>query len=444
MKNYAVVLGYWSSVKYSVHVILGAAESHGLVDEVDFYLVDLENVLQTVSELKDRYSKVFYMQTLLTTELPSIYRRLIHVNEKLKMLGIASVGGGPHATGDPFGTVLSLGFSYAFVGEVEEVLPQVVELGFGKLDPSAVPGLFYINSDRFFLNGRGFVKDINKYPPFSPSLGLFNPIELSRGCFHSCRYCQVSYIHSTKVRHRSVDDVLRWCGLLLDRGIRDLRFISPDALSYGCNAPSRISGDVFNLVERLSLLKKRGGRIYFGTFPSEMRPEHIDEEVARFLKSHVSNERVNIGAQSGSDESLVKINRGHTSEDVVRAVDDLVKTGFSVDVDYILGLPDETPEDLRLTLAHMKEVVKKGGRIRIHYFIPLPGTPYALRNPSEVPSWVKNEVLKLVGSGRAYGSWLNQERVAREVLRLRDEGVILATSLRARDALSRASERALS
>ncbi len=439
MRGKAVVVGYWGDVKYSVHVLLGAAEEHGLLKEVDFYLVPLDDLLSTVNELRVKYSRIAYIQTLLTKDLLTKREKITEINKKLRDLGIVSIAGGPHATGDPFGTVISLGFKYAFLGEVEDVLPQIIELGFSERDPSSVTGVFYFDSGRFVFRGRGFTSELDKYPPFSPRLGLFNPVEITRGCLHSCSFCQVSYIHTARIRHRSVENVTFWCRYLLSRGIKDLRFITPDALSYEDPGTGR---NFVELLTELSILRRLGGRIYFGTFPSEIRPERIDREVARFLKTHVDNKRVNIGAQSGSDELLRRIRRGHSSEDVLNALEALGGAGLTAEVDYIIGLPDETLEDKRLTIEHMRKVISMGGKIRIHYFIPLPGTPYALRNPSEIPQWLRVELMRLIGSGRARGNWLSQERAVRELLRLRDEGVILLTSDRARNVLSGASRNA--
>lgn len=431
MKKNAVVIGYWRAIKYSVHVLLGAAEEHGLHKDTDFYLVSINDVLNTINELRIKYSKIMYMQTLLTTDLLAKYKKLVEINKRLRELGVVSVAGGPHATGDPFGTVISLGFRYAFLGDVEDLLPQVIELGFDYRDPSNTVGVFYVDSGKFVFRGRGFTKELDKYPPFSPRLSLFNPIEITRGCRHSCSFCQVSYMHTARVRHRSIENIIFWCRYLLSRGIRDLRFITPDALSY--EDPVTNQGFI-ELLSELSKLRSLGGRIYFGTFPSEMRPEKIDQEVSRFLKTYADNKRVNIGAQSGSDELLKKIRRGHTSEEVLNALEALNSAGLTAEIDYIIGLPDETLEDQRLTIEHMRKVISKGGKIRIHYFIPLPGTPYALRNPSAISPQLRHELARLVGSGKARGNWLNQEKAARELLKLRDEGVILLTSDRARNA----------
>lgn len=433
MRRNAVVVGYWKTIKYSVHVLLGAAEEHGLHKDIDFYLASVDDLLSTVNELRTKYSRIMYMQTLLTTDLLSKHKKLAEINRKLRDLGIVSFAGGPHATGDPFGTVISLGFKYAFLGDVEDLLPQVVELGFNYRDPSSVTGVFYVDdSGKFVFRGRGFTKELDKYPPFSPKLNLFSPIEITRGCRYSCSFCQVSYIHTAITRHRSIENITFWCKYLLNRGIRDLRFITPDALSY---EDPRTHEDFIELLSELSKLRSAGGKIFFGTFPSEMRPEKINQEVSRFLRTHVDNKRVNIGAQTGSDKLLKKIKRGHTSEDVLNALEALSSAGLSAEVDYIIGLPDETLEDQQLTIEHMRKVISKGGRIRIHYFIPLPGTPYALRNPSEISTQFRRELMRLVGSGKARGNWLNQENAVRELLRLRDEGVILLTSDRARNVL---------
>ncbi|MEM1786824.1 MAG: TIGR04013 family B12-binding domain/radical SAM domain-containing protein [Zestosphaera sp.] len=439
MKKNAIVVGYWKTIKYSVHTLLGAAEKHGLHKDVDFYLASIDDVLNTINELRVKYSKIMYMQTLLTTDLPSRHKKLAEINKKLRELGIVSIAGGPHATGDPFGTVISLGFKYAFLGDAEDSLPQLVELGFNYRDPSSTTGIFYVDSGKFVFRGRGFTKELDTYPPFSPRLGLFNPIEITRGCRHSCSFCQVSYIHTARARHRSIENIVFWCKYLLSKGIRDLRFITPDALSY---EDPRTSQDFLDLLTELSKLRSIGGKIYFGTFPSEMRPEKINRELSRFLKTHVDNKRVNIGAQSGSDELLKKIRRGHTSEDVLNALEALSSVGLTAEIDYIIGLPDETLEDQQITIEHMRRVVSMGGKVRIHYFIPLPGTPYALRNPSVIPLQIRHELMKLVGSGRARGNWLSQEKTVRELLKLRDEGVILLTSDRARNVLSDSSRKA--
>ena len=50
-------------------------------------------------------------------------------------------------------------------------------------------------------------------------------------------------------------------------------------------------------------------------------------------------------------------------------------------VDLIFGLPTELEEDQRMTLDLVRWIVAKGGKVRAHRFMPLPGTPLAAARP---------------------------------------------------------------
>ncbi len=435
MSKHAIVFGYWDTIKYSVHTLVGALEQYEDFKEVRVFLSSLDDVLNLVKSLIGKYDRIAYFQTLLTTDLPSIYGKLIQLNKHLKSLNIVTVGGGPHATGDPYGTILSLNFNYAFVGEAEDSLDELLNFLFYGGDPAKVQGLAWFEDGKMRLNGRGYVKELDRFPPFAPNHRLFNPIELTRGCVYACRYCQVSYAFSTTLRHRSVENVVKWSTYMFERGIKDLRFISPDVLSYGSLGKEVNLSKLLELLEGLSRIRERGARVYLGSFPSEVRPEKVSDDVANSLRKHVDNDRIVIGAQSGSDRLLKIIGRGHTSEDVLNSVEVLIKHGFKVDVDYIFGLPGETYEDIEATLNHITKVLRLGGRAHIHTFIPLPGTPYAFAEPGKIPPEVKKKLLKLIGEGKAYGNWIRQERLASEIKKLREAGVILITSKRAYDFL---------
>jgi radical SAM superfamily enzyme YgiQ (UPF0313 family) len=78
---------------------------------------------------------------------------------------------------------------------------------------------------------------------------------------------------------------------------------------------------------------------------------------------------------------LQLIHRGHTIEDVYRAAEVIVASGLKCIVDFIFGLPGETPEDRELTLAAIRRLTEMGATINSHFFIPLPGTPLANTAP---------------------------------------------------------------
>jgi len=73
------------------------------------------------------------------------------------------------------------------------------------------------------------------------------------------------------------------------------------------------------------------------------RPDYIDETALSLLKRyHV--ETVELGVQSFDDEVLEASGRGHSSEDSVKAVNLLKKSGFRTGIQLLPGLPKDTPE----------------------------------------------------------------------------------------------------
>lgn len=81
------------------------------------------------------------------------------------------------------------------------------------------------------------------------------------------------------------------------------------------------------------------------------RPDTITIEKLQAIKDGGAD-RISINPQSMKEETLVRIGRSHTPSDIVKAFQkaDWVEIG-AVNADIIAGLPGETPEDFRQTLA---------------------------------------------------------------------------------------------
>ena len=81
------------------------------------------------------------------------------------------------------------------------------------------------------------------------------------------------------------------------------------------------------------------------------RPDSMSAEKIACMKSYAVT-RVSVNPQSMRGETLVRIGRHHTPEDIVRMVRE-IRAAFDVHInmDVILGLPGETAEDVRATMA---------------------------------------------------------------------------------------------
>ncbi|WP_075049362.1 TIGR04013 family B12-binding domain/radical SAM domain-containing protein [Ignicoccus islandicus] len=406
MKELTFALLLRREVKYSVYALTAALEKKGI--KVRWVRDPLE-----VLELK---GNVALGISLLTTHLLDD-----ELTMKIRLLKgkVTLIAGGPHATGDPYGT-LKLGFDYVVKGEAEESLAELLE-ALQEGNPEEVKGIYL--SDGSYTGPRKLI-ELDDYPPWPYWRGTFGPIEVTRGCPFACKYCQTSFIFKAIVRHRSVENVREYSKKLRELGGKDLRFISPNSLSYGGDG-RRLELD--KVEELLSAVKSTGVRVFFGSFPSEVRPEFVNEEALKVMRKYVSNKRIVIGAQSASDEVLKRLNRGHTWEDVVNAVQLSVEHGFTPEVDFILGLPGESEEEMMATLEGMRKLISMGARAHLHYFMPLPGTPFAFEKPAPLPQRVRKEIAKLVGEGKAWGQWLKQEEISWKVVELIEKGTIIVS-----------------
>lgn len=307
------------------------------------------------------------------------------------------VAGGPHPSAEP-GETLAMGFDCAVTGEGEYAAASLADaLAAGRPLPTGV------------LKGRP-PGDLGEFPPFPARSGLFGPIEITRGCPFACTYCQTSYLFGGRPRHRPPGDILRHMDAMLSRGLRDIRFITPDAFAYGSPDGRRL--DLAALEDFLraahELAAGKGGRIYFGSFPSEVRPEHVTPETLGLIKRFASNRRLIIGAQSGSARMLKAVRRGHGPEEALRAARLCREFGIFPYLDFIFGLPGETPEDEAATIALIEELSALGAMIHTHAFMPLPGTPLAGAGRAVISRRARAFLERMESRGKAFGKWRAQ------------------------------------
>jgi B12-binding domain/radical SAM domain protein len=294
-----------------------------------------------------------------------------------------TIAGGPHATACPREVA---GYAdYVVVGEAEYTLPRLLE----DIRDGGEGRLSGVMTGSFYEPAKSSVR-LDAYPAFSEMLGY---VEISRGCPHACGYCQTPQIFGHCMRHRSIMEVARFANR---HG--QSRFVSPNAFAYG-------SDGVHPRWDKLGhLLRACRQQIFFGTFPSEVRPEFVCDESLSLVTRYCTNTKLHFGAQSGSDAVLEKLRRGHTVADVLTAVDLCREYALEPVVDFIVGLPFESDDDQQATLDLIIEI-SRHGIIHVHRFIPLPGTPLAGDVARDLLPGAEKVLGKLALRGRLTGSW---------------------------------------
>ncbi len=412
----ALVLYYDKPNRYGFNVLVGALEGDEYFNNLNVYLVEHGGELASkLGGVIERHEKVIVGFSFFTTQLWDVCKLIKKLRRKYADRALY-VAGGPHPTGDPEGT-LRMGFDVVVRGEGEETLAELLKRFDCDEGYADVKGVAYFDGEYRFTGWRPPV-NLDRYPPFAARHGMFGPIEITRGCPFACYFCQTPRMFGSRVRHRSVEQVCRYVEVMRRRGLTDVRFTSPNAFSYGSPDGKRLN--VARLEELLEGVREAvgpKGRLFIGSFPSEVRPEHVTEETVELVLKYASNDNLVIGAQSGSQRVLDACHRGHSVEDVYNAVKLTLKAGLKANVDFIFGLPGETEEDAEQTIKVMKELAEMGARIHAHTFMPLPQTPFAKAPAGRVSGKLRKAINSLICKGKVYGAWERQEKIAEMIER---------------------------
>ncbi|MHA1520082.1 MAG: TIGR04013 family B12-binding domain/radical SAM domain-containing protein [Promethearchaeota archaeon] len=420
-----VLFGYNKPNRYTWAILLGYLEQDPVL--MEYY--DLKSLPFQLYQAPDHpdiirsipfqdYDVVVIAYSLMSIQLPQFRDFNLHHPQYFSNLhpNVVTVAGGPHVLAKPE-DMTNFGVDFVIPNEGERAFQQLLHAlrtsssqkskldidvtilsGVGRVLPNYIPAI------------EPQLVTLGKYPSFSPKFRLFGPIEISRGCPFRCKFCQTG--NSTqRMRHASVENLLKWITLGSELKYDKLWFLTPNAFAYGSRNGVTPNVDALHqLLSGISNIKKIKG-IFFGTFPSEVRPESVTSEVLETVTPFLANKKILIGAQTASNRLLRTLARGHTIEDIYAAIDLLGQYGFKCEVDFIFGLPGEQEADIEANIQFFEDVRSnrlKNVKIHTHTFMPLPGTPFENELPGQVSQKLQDIIGKLAKEGKAYGEYQAQ------------------------------------
>ncbi len=412
--NNIKVLLYWDKTTwYSLGALVASLQHYHLPFEIikgDVIPHIQNNIAQGL--------KVIYGESARITTIGSLEDRLRTISKHISSSKLTTAIGGPHASGDPL-KILKMGAEYVIIGEGEVTFPEFIRtLAINEFKHESIktmPGIAYLNEAGKFIRTPSQTRiRLDEHCPYSDSkdFPIHPPIELMRGCAFRCRFCQVPYIYGNP-RFRSIDSIIE----IVEHYIQyfkplkknvDIRFIAPNSLGYMEKKRGQPNYDA--LAELMKRLAQYDIRVFFGTFPSEIRPEYVTDKILTLFDG-VANRQMSVGFQSGSDRVLSEMRRGHSVADGLHAFDLLTSHGFTPVFDFLLGVPTETIDEQWQTLRLIRKLGKKA-RARLHYFIPLPGTPWENSSPSFLDPYVQSEIGRLAKSEIITGAFAKQFQIA--------------------------------
>ncbi|MHA1938450.1 MAG: TIGR04013 family B12-binding domain/radical SAM domain-containing protein [Candidatus Thorarchaeota archaeon] len=408
MESYHLIFHTRSSTRYSVAALLGSIETdHRLTElKVSAPLELSDSMIQ--QEIERR--RVVIAQSVMSTQIDRVFRESRKIRNRFGN-SVVLVGGGPHASARPK-ELLDAGFDFVVVGEGEETFRELMWCLINDDDPANIDGIVSEN-DVSFPRPRDRPKvSLDDYPPFALEMNILGPIEVTRGCPFACKFCCTPFLTGGGVRHRSAVSVVHWLKKAVQkRGFKRTWFLSPNALSYGGKGRDVVPDELEQLLREATSVEGLE-EVFFGAFPSEVRPEFVTKPVLEMMRTYVANDTLQIGLQSASDRVLEHCNRHHTVREGLNAVEIALDCGFTPHVDMIFGLPSETRKELDASIDMCQMLSDMGSKVHGHVFMPLPGSAFENMPPGRLDQDSRSTLGELSRGGVLTGSWSAQEGLA--------------------------------
>ena len=192
---------------YSFNALIGAIETEELLNDIKIHFIrGYDNLIDELKKIIENNDRIIVGISFFTTQIWEI-KDLIEDLRRKYSKKVFLIAGGPHPSGDPFGT-LKIGFDLVVVGEGEETIIEILKKF--KFDENIfkIKGLSFFNkNDNYIYTGKRQPIDLDKYHPLPMKNIKFGAIEITRGCPYVCYFCQTPYLLGTNPRHRSIEMV---------------------------------------------------------------------------------------------------------------------------------------------------------------------------------------------------------------------------------------------
>jgi len=257
-----------------------------------------------------------------------------------------------------------------------------VDLVFGPQTLHRLPAMVAKSSAASSAAGRVPLLDVS-FPTIEKFDNLPEPraegpsafVSIMEGCSKYCSFCVVPYTRGEEVS-RPVRDVMREIVELSRQGVREINLLGQNVNAYRGPIEDGGKTDLADLAELIHYVADVPGidRIRFTT---SHPVEFSDSLIAAYAEVPELVDHLHLPVQSGSDEILRAMKRGHVVADYKDKLRRLRghRPNISLSSDFIVGFPGETAQDFDATMALIEEV---GFDVSYSFiYSARPGTPAA-------------------------------------------------------------------
>lgn len=297
-----------------------------------------------------------------------VLRYINRIREENKNAVIALVGCLPEAFADEIRKILDIDI---ILGNKDKfnILKKVKE---------------YLN----FKNKDFEIKLNNENEKYSPlSISSFGNrtrafVKIQDGCNQFCSYCIIPYARG-RSRSKKLEDVYAEVKSITSAGYKEIVLVGINLAMYGKDFENKLN--LCNVLENISKIESLK-RIRL----SSIEPQFMDEKAVRELSNFKKLcPHFHVSLQSGSNNTLKRMNRHYTASDYAKIVENIHKffNNASITTDVMVGFPGETEKDFKESL----NFVEKMSFYKVHVF------PFSVRKGTKAqtfPDKIKNDVKK--------------------------------------------------
>jgi MiaB-like tRNA modifying enzyme len=233
--------------------------------------------------------------------------------------------------------------------KIEKINPNVSLLGPNSLDKSVeAVDLTLSNNKMVFLDDSSVEKVNLPKLRINKSISI---VEIASGCLSNCSFCQTKISKGTLKSYRP-GSILSQIKNDVKDGCNEIWLTSTDNGCYGKDINS-------NLVELLKLCTQIEGNYKLRV--GMLNPMYLSEILHDLISVYKNEEKIfkflHIPVQSGSNKILKQMYRGHDINIFKKAIYEFRKfiPEITIATDVIVGFPNETENDFKLTIDLVKE-----------------------------------------------------------------------------------------
>jgi len=265
---------------------------------------------------------------------------------------------------------------YLIGGEVEFIIGDLVNAHYNdKSQLENIQGISYKDNNRnWIINPVTEFKDELENLPFPDREAMNNALYINpetnkpmalivtdKGCPYSCSYCLSPVISGKKIRSRSNESIVNEIKECVEKHNITNFFFKSDTFTAN-------KAKIKDFCEML-ISENLGGKI---NWVATARVDNVEDELVSLMKKSGCS-LVAMGFESGSDESLSKMNKRTTTQMNLKAAKICKKHKLEILGYFLIGFPWEDESHLKQVKKHIFEV--NADYIEISIVVPFPNTP---------------------------------------------------------------------